>query len=59
MNNDISPHILERIENGGNSIYVLEGEDGGWHDFTNPFATVDYMKKLTAENIDFILNPNW
>ena len=55
----VSPHILLNLEDGGNSVYVLEGNDEGWHDFKTKNETMDYMKKLTAENIDFVLNPSW
>ena len=55
----VSPHILLNLKDGKNSVYVIGGDEEGRHDFKTKNETVDYIKKLTAENIDFVLNPNW
>jgi hypothetical protein len=55
----LPPHILLNLKDDGNSIYVLEGESKGWHDFRTKDGTINYMKKLSIKNIDFVLNPNW
>jgi len=57
INPELKIHILERLKDGENNVYVLEGEEQGWHDFKSKTGATNYMRLLMEENIDFVLNP--
>lgn len=41
------------------SLYVLSGEQAGWHDFNDFDSAAKYVVECIAKGWEFVINPKW
>lgn len=50
---------LLKTKNDIIGIYVMEGIEEGWHEFTDYGEAVEYAEHCLKADYEFVCNPNW